>query len=78
MCGCLDAAPDLTLTSVASISTEPWLRSGRAMLSAKITSRRTEGKREAKLSDVQANQNLQAAPEGARPGCKPLCGAAQG
>src|SRR5215831_2987211 len=36
------------------------------------------GKREAKLSNVQANQNLLAAPEGAPLGCKPLHGPAQG
>src|SRR6516162_9512661 len=62
------------LASVALISTGPWPRSGPITPSAKITSRRTEGKREAKLSDVQANQNLQAAPEGAPLGCKPLHG----
>src|SRR6516165_4885007 len=66
------------LASVALISTGPWPRSGPITPSAKITSRRTEGKREAKLSDVQANQNLQAAPEGAPLGCKPLHGPAQG
>src|SRR5262249_2405383 len=66
------------LASVALISTGPGPRSGPIRPSAKITSRRTEGKREAKLSDVQANQNLQAAPEGAPLGCKPLHGPAQG
>src|SRR5262245_64180177 len=54
---------DFRTIQVALISTGPWPRSGPITPSAKITSRRTEGKREAKLSDVQANQNLQAAPD---------------